>query len=1037
MRRLTVRVEAPGDWSEPLLARIATTIQRLGPLAVTGGPVPAAAPDQVAAMAEITVDGTAPLPPAVDADVLISPTPGYLSHLEAFPPVAQGGLILLQTPGRALEESIWHQLSETVRQEIDQRGLRVILVDARHPDLGAQDPTRLLDITAAVFEGALLQTPGLLDRLELGPVNWKDTLADTAQQAVRLRSAEIAREADRVPSSSAVDTIPPEPEPAAGLPRLPAGEPAGEDQAETFWRLAYHFYRTGQGGGIGNSLHGSDLYPALLARFRDMGSVRYVYPLWVAPLGETVPDPLVVPLTDLLQQAAREHAPAESVARTLKDNLPRLEQRLRERLDGDPRPLPFRPTIETAAAAMVKELAIPGEEGQTLEADVDGLLARLPGGGQLVGYSAAVPLVLLRACLEAVHSVRVRTFREEASGLRHRLRDLLKVEETKAGGQSDADTITSSFGMASGLFKPDSITRILPRKSASAAMSAARLARIRQTEATLASFEAAAGKHDGFLLKPEAVTSGSSQDAENSPWISIPNADSCAVLAGAFEGHMASMARWFAAAHIARLEIDGHYDESTHDDFFAAFDWRNFTDQELALAAPVVLVEDENRLGETGMATLSRLLLAGRPVKILIMHRHDSVRMDSAVDPCRTARHPAFHFRRELEHLVVAHPEVLVLQSSPVDPDHLADGFRRGLETARPAIFRVFAPGADPGRPNPTPPFVKAGAALDGRDFPLFIYDPDAADEWGARFAVDRNPAPDADWPRYPLDVLDENGKTAALDLAFTFADFAAQEWTFFRRIRVVPRAFWRDEMVLLADYLDLPPDEADHRIPYFWMIDQENVLQRVLPTHALVLACQDRLNHWHILQELGGLRNTHARRAAEAARAEERAAADREREARDEEHARELDRVRQETAAEVMDKLARTLLDLDLDQVAGAGLRSPSAAHATAPRTVDIETEKDGLAAEEEDQDEIVSDDPWLETFRCTSCNECTNLNPAMFKYNADKLAYIADPTAGTFAQLVQAAEKCPARCIHPGKPLDPTEPNLDALMKRAEKFN
>jgi hypothetical protein len=44
---------------------------------------------------------------------------------------------------------------------------------------------------------------------------------------------------------------------------------------------------------------------------------------------------------------------------------------------------------------------------------------------------------------------------------------------------------------------------------------------------------------------------------------------------------------------------------------------------------------------------------------------------------------------------------------------------------------------------------------------------------------------------------------------------------------------------------------------------------------------------------------------------------------------------------------------------------------------------------------------------------------------------------TAGTFEQMVLAAEKCPAKCIHPGKPKNPNEPNLPALIERAKPFN
>ena len=49
---------------------------------------------------------------------------------------------------------------------------------------------------------------------------------------------------------------------------------------------------------------------------------------------------------------------------------------------------------------------------------------------------------------------------------------------------------------------------------------------------------------------------------------------------------------------------------------------------------------------------------------------------------------------------------------------------------------------------------------------------------------------------------------------------------------------------------------------------------------------------------------------------------------------------------------------------------------------------------------------------------------------------AYIADPDAGTYRQLVEAAESCQVAIIHPGKPRNPNEPNLDELIKRAEPF-
>ena len=86
---------------------------------------------------------------------------------------------------------------------------------------------------------------------------------------------------------------------------------------------------------------------------------------------------------------------------------------------------------------------------------------------------------------------------------------------------------------------------------------------------------------------------------------------------------------------------------------------------------------------------------------------------------------------------------------------------------------------------------------------------------------------------------------------------------------------------------------------------------------------------------------------------------------------------------------------------------------------------------------DEPMLLDAYIDSIRCTTCNECTNLNNRMFAYNADKQAYVKDAKAGTFQQLVIASERCPVSIIHPGSPLNPKEKDLAKWVKRSEKFN
>jgi pyruvate-ferredoxin/flavodoxin oxidoreductase len=79
----------------------------------------------------------------------------------------------------------------------------------------------------------------------------------------------------------------------------------------------------------------------------------------------------------------------------------------------------------------------------------------------------------------------------------------------------------------------------------------------------------------------------------------------------------------------------------------------------------------------------------------------------------------------------------------------------------------------------------------------------------------------------------------------------------------------------------------------------------------------------------------------------------------------------------------------------------------------------------------------PWIDTDECTACDECININPRMFAYNDKKKAYLKDPNAGTYLELVKAAEKCTAGVIHPGLPKDRAEKDVDKLIKRAQPFN
>ena len=137
------------------------------------------------------------------------------------------------------------------------------------------------------------------------------------------------------------------------------------------------------------------------------------------------------------------------------------------------------------------------------------------------------------------------------------------------------------------------------------------------------------------------------------------------------------------------------------------------------------------------------------------------------------------------------------------------------------------------------------------------------------------------------------------------------------------------------------------------------------------------------------------------------------------------------------MDNLTAVLMNLDSTSLNLGGTPTTEKADEEAPTDTAAPAEEVKAEQPPEEDDDALVIEPYIDTPMCTTCNECIEKNKQMFKYNSDKMAYIADPKAGTFRQLVEAAEACPVSIIHPGTPLNKDEEGLAELIERAKEFN
>ncbi|MBK1723993.1 ferredoxin [Thiocystis violacea] len=779
---------------------------------------------------------------------------------------------------------------------------------------------------------------------------------------------------------------------------------------------------------------GDDWLPALLDPFRDANRLRYDYPLFLFPPAEgdgaQPAADLARSLAGWLVERVQGFAPEAQSARILKDHIPWLEDHLRAALREHEGPVPAVPVLAAAGLALQQHLGLDQTHRASLARDLERLQAAA-GDGEVMGYGRYPALHLL------IHAIRSRVvprrtrFEARIARCVRGLKSLFEVEWGKSTESIEPRRARDSVGPGGDRFDPDALSEVMDHSRGTRKMSDERRARIEQALGVLKRW-----RPDPVLVRfvhLGAITEDwmtASDDVRH-----LVDADPCGRATALFDEEAEKLAQVFAAVRIAELEIGAIYDPNLHDPWFASFSWEAFSHEELLLVPCIIALEDASRVAGEGLRSLSRLLSSGRPAQIL-------VRIQPSNNPGALAdENPFQSYRTELGYLGIAHRQAVVNQSSAARHQNLLQGYLEALDATQTSLHLINTGMRPPSSLLSLNAWLVAGAGIEGRAHPFFRVNPAAGDFAASRVAFDGNPQDARDWPVHPFSYRDENGVESTLDLAFTFADYAMLIVRLREHFRVIPPGCDSDALMPLADYLSLPLDEANQRLPYLWAVDGNAILHRVLVSRQLILACRDRLNFWHSLQELAGVRNRYVELAIARTQLEERERAAEERARLEAAHAAEVERVREGAAGETMQRLTDTLMGLDFTAAVGRLPSGRNPERALAGEGVDASAiAQEAAPALEppapEAAPDLGFDEPWIDTPLCTSCNDCLRINPQLFLYNEDKQALLGDVDKGTYAQLVEAAEICPAKCIHPGKPWNPDEPGLDALLERAAVF-
>jgi ferredoxin/glutamate racemase len=751
------------------------------------------------------------------------------------------------------------------------------------------------------------------------------------------------------------------------------------------------------------------------------GGVEEVYPLLTAPfLRATHELPVLflqaedsfiglAPFLERTLEVVFAETDPTLLARFQKDLLKRLPEKVAHQDQGYPE----------LVAIVVEELR--GVEGmdETLADRIEVVEKLLLSADALVlGAANRTVFQLLNVHLVKAGG-KMETFRQRLRSVLAGLENLLQLHD------KDPGTKDPHFDFAKGMMAFDKIAKI-EAQSLSSELPEARLQGIRQSlevlKAALASYQTG---NNTIFVNQDLATAFSLRTILTTGRLEMTAGSSGAAARSYLEQELPRFVETIGALRLAELEISQKYEEDLHTPYFEKFNVSFLGDDDYQFFRPVILIEDAAVLSQSSQDMLA-LLSSEAPVKILSVNRLDQIgKQPAELDLERSL---------ELASLAIIRRNTFIFQGGLDAPELIYDALTRSLPDTVSALWNILLPGnADGGKSD----WIALRAAAESRYFPRFVYDVRTGQAFSSHFDLSGNPQSEKVFPVLPLEIETASGKESA-SVELTMADFWAILPSERQRLFLIPAAFADDSMIPLRDYLEAPAEAIATRLPFIWVVDSDNRMQKALVPLSWVQRCRSRIDYWQFLQEIGGTNNFHVRQTLDQEKETWEKLKEAELEAVKAQLLADFEQVRSQDLERAIKKILHALLNPDqMNQVSQAATPAPAAVVIPEKPPKVAADEEAETAAPPAEAAPVIPSEAWVETDECTSCSDCTEALPSVFKYNSDKQAFVHNPKGGSYAKIVACAEKCPAACIHPGLPHNPDEPNLEKLLKRAEKFN
>jgi len=348
------------------------------------------------------------------------------------------------------------------------------------------------------------------------------------------------------------------------------------------------------------------------------------------------------------------------------------------------------------------------------------------------------------------------------------------------------------------------------------------------------------------------------------PWVNSLFQDAAPLAKGLFEGISADAVEEFRAIRTAKLDLEDHYNPETHDNFFKYFNWRQFSEKELALMPAIISMGGDGATYDIGFGALSRLLITDTPIKVVVLNTgaysntggqastSSFTAQDSDLTRFGVAHTGKQEDRKELGMIAAFHPNVLVVQTASAFQGHFMKNLMEFLNyNAAPAVLDTYTSCMPEQGIADDAGNRRAQLAVESRMFPLFVHDPRKGATLAARFSLDGNPDIGKDWTMTTVQYVDNDGNTQLKEIPYTPADFGLYEGRFKKHYSLLDGA---SKGMPIDEFIQLNEQERYGIVPFIWSTDEEMRLIQLAVSPAIVDLTEERRRNWRMLEYLSGL---------------------------------------------------------------------------------------------------------------------------------------------------------------------------------------